>query len=158
MSLRINSNPAAVNAYRNLTSTNVGLGKSLEKLSSGDVIKVAEVVRDLTRREGGRLFARRVAFLHHAAQRRLHRVEPGFKLAPPGFRGQEPGLHVGDFREGQGKALLRLGRLAQAPPGNQAPAGPLETIPPIRPGFRLGQRETNNSTDHALQMIDVRTD
>ena len=35
MSLRINSNPAAVNAYRNLTSTNVGLGKSLEKLSSG---------------------------------------------------------------------------------------------------------------------------
>ncbi len=35
MSLRINSNPAAVNAFRNLTSTNVGLGKSLEKLSSG---------------------------------------------------------------------------------------------------------------------------
>ncbi|MDH3249888.1 MAG: flagellin [Acidimicrobiia bacterium] len=33
--MRINSNPAAVNAYRNLTSTNVGLGKSLEKLSSG---------------------------------------------------------------------------------------------------------------------------
>jgi CarD family transcriptional regulator len=27
---------------------------NLEKLSSGDVIKVAEVVRDLTRREGGR--------------------------------------------------------------------------------------------------------
>ena len=35
MSLRINSNPAAVNAYRNLTNTNVKLGKSLEKLSSG---------------------------------------------------------------------------------------------------------------------------
>lgn len=35
MSLRINSNPAAVNAYRNLFQTQGMLGKSLEKLSSG---------------------------------------------------------------------------------------------------------------------------
>jgi flagellin len=35
MSLRINNNVAAINAYRNLAATNVSLGKSLEKLSSG---------------------------------------------------------------------------------------------------------------------------
>ena len=35
MSLRINQNPAAINAYRNLTKTQGMLGKSLEKLSSG---------------------------------------------------------------------------------------------------------------------------
>jgi flagellin len=35
MSLRINQNPAAINAYRNLFNTSVQLGKSLEKLSSG---------------------------------------------------------------------------------------------------------------------------
>ncbi len=35
MSLRINSNIAALNSYRNLSATNVQLGKSLEKLSSG---------------------------------------------------------------------------------------------------------------------------
>lgn len=35
MSLRINNNVAAVNAYRNLAFSNVQLGKSLEKLSSG---------------------------------------------------------------------------------------------------------------------------
>lgn len=35
MSLRINNNVAALNSYRNLSSTTVGLGKSLEKLSSG---------------------------------------------------------------------------------------------------------------------------
>lgn len=35
MSLRINQNPAAINAYRNLANTSVQLGKSLEKLSSG---------------------------------------------------------------------------------------------------------------------------
>jgi len=35
MSLRINQNPAALNAYRNLFSTQNQLGKSLEKLSSG---------------------------------------------------------------------------------------------------------------------------
>jgi flagellin len=35
VSLRINSNVAAYNAYRNLSATNVALGKSLEKLSSG---------------------------------------------------------------------------------------------------------------------------
>jgi flagellin len=35
MSLRINSNPAALNSYRNLSATGVQLGKSLEKLSSG---------------------------------------------------------------------------------------------------------------------------
>src|SRR5919201_4923743 len=33
--MRINSNIAAFNAYRNLTTTNTALGKSLEKLSSG---------------------------------------------------------------------------------------------------------------------------
>ncbi|MDJ0962023.1 MAG: flagellin [Acidimicrobiia bacterium] len=33
--MRINQNIAAFNAYRNLSSTNVSLGKSLEKLSSG---------------------------------------------------------------------------------------------------------------------------
>jgi flagellin len=33
--MRINQNIAAFNAYRNLTSTNVAMGKSLEKLSSG---------------------------------------------------------------------------------------------------------------------------
>ncbi len=35
MSLRINNNVAALNSYRNLSATNVQLGKSLEKLSSG---------------------------------------------------------------------------------------------------------------------------
>lgn len=35
MSLRINNNPAAINAYRNLFQTQNMLGKSLEKLSSG---------------------------------------------------------------------------------------------------------------------------
>jgi flagellin len=35
MSLRINSNIAALNSYRNLAATNVQMGKSLEKLSSG---------------------------------------------------------------------------------------------------------------------------
>jgi flagellin len=35
MSLRINTNVAALNAYRNLATTTVQLGKSLEKLSSG---------------------------------------------------------------------------------------------------------------------------
>ena len=35
MSLRINQNPAAVNAYRNLTVTSGDMSKSLEKLSSG---------------------------------------------------------------------------------------------------------------------------
>lgn len=35
MSLRINQNPAALNAYRNLFSTQNQMGKSLEKLSSG---------------------------------------------------------------------------------------------------------------------------
>ncbi len=35
MSLRINQNPAALNAYRNLFSTQGQMGKSLEKLSSG---------------------------------------------------------------------------------------------------------------------------
>src|SRR5690606_11365700 len=33
--MRINQNIAAFNAYRNLSSTNVVMGKSLEKLSSG---------------------------------------------------------------------------------------------------------------------------
>ena len=33
--MRINQNIMAFNAYRNLTATNVSLGKSLEKLSSG---------------------------------------------------------------------------------------------------------------------------
>src|SRR5262245_39089268 len=33
--MRINQNIMAFNAYRNLSSTNNGLGKSLEKLSSG---------------------------------------------------------------------------------------------------------------------------
>jgi flagellin len=33
--LRINSNSMAINAYRNLSTTNMSLGKSLEKLSSG---------------------------------------------------------------------------------------------------------------------------
>ena len=35
MSLRINNNVAALNSYRNLSFTNVQMGKSLEKLSSG---------------------------------------------------------------------------------------------------------------------------
>jgi flagellin len=35
MSLRINNNVAALNSYRNLSATNVQMGKSLEKLSSG---------------------------------------------------------------------------------------------------------------------------
>ncbi|MCW2600989.1 MAG: flagellin, partial [Frankiales bacterium] len=35
MSLRVNTNIAAMNAYRNLTVTEGNLGKSLEKLSSG---------------------------------------------------------------------------------------------------------------------------
>ena len=35
MSLRINNNIAAINSYRNLAFSNVQLGKSLEKLSSG---------------------------------------------------------------------------------------------------------------------------
>jgi flagellin len=35
MSLRVNTNIAAMNAYRNLTATEGNLGKSLEKLSSG---------------------------------------------------------------------------------------------------------------------------
>ena len=35
MSLRVNTNVAAMNSYRNLTSTEGALGKSLEKLSSG---------------------------------------------------------------------------------------------------------------------------
>jgi flagellin len=35
MSLRINNNVAALNSYRNLAATNVQMGKSLEKLSSG---------------------------------------------------------------------------------------------------------------------------
>lgn len=35
MSLRINNNIAALNSYRNLSFTNVQMGKSLEKLSSG---------------------------------------------------------------------------------------------------------------------------
>ena len=35
MSLRINQNVAAINSYRNLANTQVSLGKSLEKLSSG---------------------------------------------------------------------------------------------------------------------------
>jgi flagellin len=35
MSLRINSNIAALNSYRNLSATTVQMGKSLEKLSSG---------------------------------------------------------------------------------------------------------------------------
>jgi flagellin len=35
MSLRINNNVAALNSYRNLAFTNVQMGKSLEKLSSG---------------------------------------------------------------------------------------------------------------------------
>ena len=35
MSLRINQNVAALNAYRNLSASNTALGKSLEKLSSG---------------------------------------------------------------------------------------------------------------------------
>ena len=35
MSLRINNNVAAINSYRNLAFSNVQLGKSLEKLSSG---------------------------------------------------------------------------------------------------------------------------
>src|SRR5256885_17256860 len=35
MSLRINSNIAAVNAYRNLSSTDKAMKNSLEKLSSG---------------------------------------------------------------------------------------------------------------------------
>ena len=33
--MRVNANIAALNASRNLSSTNVMLGKSLEKLSSG---------------------------------------------------------------------------------------------------------------------------
>ncbi len=33
--MRINSNSMAINAYRNLSTTNMSLGKSLEKLSSG---------------------------------------------------------------------------------------------------------------------------
>jgi flagellin len=35
MSLRINNNIAALNSYRNLSATNIQMGKSLEKLSSG---------------------------------------------------------------------------------------------------------------------------
>ena len=35
MSLRVNTNIAAMNAYRNLTVTEGSMGKSLEKLSSG---------------------------------------------------------------------------------------------------------------------------
>ena len=35
MSLRVNTNIAAMNAYRNLSVTEGNLGKSLEKLSSG---------------------------------------------------------------------------------------------------------------------------
>jgi flagellin len=35
MSLRVNTNVAAMNSYRNLTTTESNLGKSLEKLSSG---------------------------------------------------------------------------------------------------------------------------
>src|SRR3712207_3105607 len=35
MSLRINSNIAAMNAYRNLSATDKSMGSSLEKLSSG---------------------------------------------------------------------------------------------------------------------------
>ncbi|MFT5563562.1 MAG: flagellin, partial [Myxococcota bacterium] len=33
--MRINQNPMAFNAYRNLSDTGNSLGKSLEKLSSG---------------------------------------------------------------------------------------------------------------------------
>ena len=33
--MRINQNSMAINAFRNLSTTNVALGKSLEKLSSG---------------------------------------------------------------------------------------------------------------------------
>ena len=35
MSLRINSNIMAMNAYRNLSTTDKGMASSLEKLSSG---------------------------------------------------------------------------------------------------------------------------
>src|SRR4051812_47849789 len=35
MSLRVNTNTMAFNAYRNLTATDTAMGKSLEKLSSG---------------------------------------------------------------------------------------------------------------------------
>ncbi|MCW2665791.1 MAG: hag, partial [Frankiales bacterium] len=35
MSLRVNTNIAAMNAYRSLTTTEASQGKSLEKLSSG---------------------------------------------------------------------------------------------------------------------------
>ena len=35
MSLRVNTNVAAMNAYRNLSATEGNVGKGLEKLSSG---------------------------------------------------------------------------------------------------------------------------
>ena len=51
MSLRVNTNIAAMNAYRNLTVTEGNLGKSLEKLSSAAVDKVI-VTDTIPLREG----------------------------------------------------------------------------------------------------------
>ena len=51
--MRINNNVMAANAYRNLSSTNTTLGKSLEKLSSGFRInRAADDAAGLTRSEG----------------------------------------------------------------------------------------------------------
>src|SRR5947208_16775825 len=41
MSLRVNTNTMAFNAYRNLSATDTSMGKSLEKLSSGSRINRA---------------------------------------------------------------------------------------------------------------------
>src|SRR5687768_8978178 len=51
--MRINQNIAAFNAYRNLSVTNAGMSKSLEKLSSGFRInRAADDASGLVRSEG----------------------------------------------------------------------------------------------------------
>src|SRR5688500_19991034 len=53
LQMRINQNIAAYNAYRNLTATNAGMSKSLEKLSSGFRInRAADDASGLSRSEG----------------------------------------------------------------------------------------------------------
>ena len=72
MGLRINTNIAALNAYRNLSTTQNDMSKSLEKLSSGlRINRAADDAAGLAISEGLRVAGRR----------------------PQGRRPQRPGRH-----------------------------------------------------------------
>jgi flagellin len=64
--MRINQNSMAINAYRNLSTNNVSLGKSLEKLSSG--FRINRAADDAAGLSSARACAAQVSGLRQATR------------------------------------------------------------------------------------------